>query len=64
MKPGLLPQMLLRDMYAVMAYLEPSFPVSMSVTNLGPASKSVTNLGPAASTVSSVGLGSCSMEVP
>ena len=64
MKPGLLPEMLLRDMYAVMAYLPPSFPVSKSVVNLGPASKSVTNLGPASSTISSVGLGGCSLGVP
>jgi len=64
MKPGLLPPMLLRDMYAVMAFLSPNFPVSKSVANVGPVSKSVADLGPTSSTVSSVGLGGCSLEVP
>jgi len=64
MKPGLLPLMLLRDMYAVMAFLAPTFPVSKTVTKIGAVGLSVAGLGPASKTVESVGPASLTVEVP
>ena len=51
MKPGLLPMMLLRDNYANVAFLPPSFPVGKTMTKIGPNSKTIAKVGPSSVTL-------------
>ncbi len=64
MKPGLLPMMLLRDNYANVAFLPPSFPVGKTMTKLGPDDSTFAAIGPGSKTIAKVGPGSVTMEVP
>lgn len=64
MKPGLLPQMLLRRNYAVVAFLIPRFPVSKTVARVGASSTAVADVGPTSKSVAAVGPTSLAIEVP
>ena len=66
MKPGLLPLMLLRWNYAVVAFLAPKFPTSKSVTKIGATSASWADVDLSSGSIAKVGsaIDGCSVGVP
>ena len=64
MKPGLLPMMLLRDMYANVSFLPSVFPVGKTVTKLGPDDTTFAAIGPGSKTIAKVGPSSVTIGVP
>ena len=51
MKPGLLPQMLLRERHGVSAWRSPVHPAGKTIAVIGPAGKTIAVIGPAGKTI-------------